>query len=256
MRHKLNHKLATEVWAIKPDYHAALASAYNDAPVDTEARTPEQIDNVGIIHVTGALGKNLTAYERMLGMTDYDDVALQLVEAEGNPNIDAVILRIDSPGGTITGLPELAARVREVSKPLVAYTQGTAASAAYWLASQCDHVLLSESAEVGSVGVYIALLDQSEHLRMQGLKVEAVSAGEHKLDYADHKPLSDDARQALKDNVDKWHARFKSDVNIKRSAPAASMEGQCFEGMEGISSGLADGVVNELTGVIALVGKM
>jgi len=189
-------------------------------------------------------------------MTDYDDIAEQVADADANPNINSILLHIDSPGGTITGLPELAAKLRNVSKPLVAYTEGTAASAAYWIASQADSVLLSESAEVGSVGVYVALLDQTEYLRQMGLKVNAVSAGENKLDYADFKPLSEEARERLQANVNKWHERFKEEINNKRTVPQSSMTGQTYEGMEAVEAGLADGVVNDLNEVIGLMANL
>jgi ClpP class serine protease len=162
--------------------------------------------------------------ERAFGMTDYDEIAAQLADADANPNVNSILLHIDSPGGTITGLPELAAKIREVSKPVVAYTEGTAASAAYWVASQADNVLLSESAEVGSIGVYVALLDQSAALE-----------------------------ERLQANVTKWHDRFKADVNIKRDVPESSMTGQTYEGLEAIEAGLADAVVNDLNDVISLM---
>jgi len=106
------------------------------------------------------------------------------------------------------------------------------------------------------VGVYIALLDQSEYLRNQGLRVNAIAAGDNKLDYADFKPLSDEARERLQANVNKWHERFKGDINIKRNVPDASMTGQVYEGMEAIEAGLADGVVDDLNDVIALMTNL
>jgi len=262
MRANLTHKLAHEPWAIRPEFHSTLvaaAEAYQHNEEDGgpyEPPTPEEVDGIAIIHIHGPLGKMLTDWELMFGMTDYDDIATQLAEADANPNVNAILLHIDSPGGTITGLPELAAKMRRVEKPLVAYTEGTAASAAYWIASQADSVLLSQSAEVGSVGVYIALLDQSEYLRNQGLRVNAIAAGDNKLDYADFKPLSDEARERLQANVNKWHERFKADINIKRSVPDQSMTGQVYEGMEAIEAGLADGVVDDINDVIALMTNL
>lgn len=259
MRANLTHKLAHEPWAIRPEFHSTLVAAAEAYHYDEEdggpyePPTPEEVDGIAIIHIHGPLGKMLTDWELMFGMTDYDDIATQLAEADANPNVSAILLHIDSPGGTITGLPELAAKMRRVEKPLVAYTEGTAASAAYWIASQADSVLLSQSAEVGSVGVYIALLDQSEYLRNQGLRVNAIAAGDNKLDYADFKPLSDEARERLQANVNKWHERFKADINIKRDVPESSMTGQTYEGLEAIEASLADAVVNDLNDVISLM---
>ena len=259
MTAKLTHKLNNDVWAILPDYHGAIARQLQEhdyADNGYELPQPEEESGIAIIHIHGAVGKLLTDFERMLGMTDYDDIAEQVADADTNPNINSILLHIDSPGGTITGLPELAAKLRNVSKPLVAYTEGTAASAAYWIASQADSVLLSESAEVGSVGVYVALLDQTEYLRNMGLKVNAVSAGENKLDYADFKPLSEEARERLQANVDKWHTRFKEEINNKRNVPEASMTGQTYEGLEAVEASLADGVVNDLADVIGLMANL
>jgi len=257
MTAKLTHKLNNECWAILPDYHRALASqleAYEDDILGPyEPPQPAQVDGVAIVHIHGAVGKMLTSLERAFGMTDYDEIAAQLADADANPNVNSILLHIDSPGGTITGLPELAAKIRAVSKPVVAYTEGTAASAAYWIASQADNVILSESAEVGSIGVYVALLDQSAALEDAGYKINAISAGENKLDYADFKPLSDEARERLQANVTKWHDRFKADINIKRDVPESSMTGQVYEGLEGIEAGVADAVVNDLNDVISLM---
>lgn len=259
MTAKLTHKLNNDVWAILPDYHGAIARQLQEHDYDGngyELPQPEEESGIAIIHIHGAVGKLLTDFERMFGMTDYDDIAEQVADADANPNINSILLHIDSPGGTITGLPELAAKLRNVSKPLVAYTEGTAASAAYWIASQADSVLLSESAEVGSVGVYVALLNQTEYLRNMGLKINAVSAGDNKLDYADFQPLSNEARERLQANVDKWHARFKEEINIKRDVPEASMTGQTYEGLEAVEAGLADGVVNDLADVIGLMANL
>ena len=86
-----------------------------------------------------------------------------------------------------------------------------------------------------------------------GLKVNAISAGKHKLDYAPFKPLSEDARERLQTNVDKWHARFKSEVSLKHSIPTENMEGQVFEGYEAVEAGLASGVVNSTADVLRLL---
>jgi len=86
-----------------------------------------------------------------------------------------------------------------------------------------------------------------------GYKINAISAGENKLDYADFKPLSDEARERLQANVTKWHDRFKEDINIKRDVPESSMTGQVYEGLEAVEKGVADAVVNDLNDVISLM---
>ena len=187
--------------------------------------------SVAVIPVHGVLGRGLSDIEKKwFGMADYNDIEQSMLAAAADPNVSSILMHVNSPGGTVGGLPETAAKIRDIEKPVAAYTEGMAASAAYWLASQADHVLLSESASVGSIGVYVALLDQSRWLENMGLKVEAISAGKHKLDYASFKPLSDEARERMQANVDKWHARFKAEATVNRDIPAENMEGQTFEG--------------------------
>jgi len=93
-------------------------------------------------------------------------------------------------------------------------------------------------------------------LRNQGLRVNAIAAGENKLDYADFKPLSDEARERLQANVNKWHDRFKDDINVKRTVPEASTTGQVYEGLSAVEAGLADGVIDDLQDVIALMTNL
>ena len=86
-----------------------------------------------------------------------------------------------------------------------------------------------------------------------GLKVNAISAGKHKLDYAPFKPLSEDARDRLQANVNKWHERFKDEVTLKHLIPSENMEGQVFEGYDAVEAGLASGVVNSTSDVLSLL---
>lgn len=258
INHKLLHKITNDVWAIVPEYLQTLCMSVMD-PREMRGNSDPNLKyimrgSVAVVPIHGALGKNLDAIDReWFGMTDYNDVEDAMMGAADDPNVTHIVMHLDSPGGTVVGLPELAKKIRGVEKPVTAYTEGMAASAAYWLASQADHVILSESASVGSIGVYVALLDQSKWLENLGLKVNAISAGKHKLDYAGFKPMSDDARERMQASVNKWHDRFKSEVKINRSIPDENMEGQTFEGFEAVEAGLASGVVNSLSELLTVL---
>jgi len=257
--HKLINSISHDLWAILPDFLQTLYLSAIDFDL-SQAQEPSQNTfiqrgSVAVIPVHGALGKNLDSMDKVFGMTDYTDIEQMLTEAEADPTINHVLLHIDSAGGTITGLPELTSRMRAMKKPITAFTDGMAASAAYWLASQADHILVSETSTVGSIGVYIALLDQSRYLEMNGLKMNAISSGKYKLDYAPFKPLSKEAEERLQANVEKWHDRFKAEVNIKQNVPHENMEGQTFEGFEAVEANLASGVVNSISEVLTLLGE-
>jgi capsid assembly protease len=256
--HKIIHQITNDLWAITPDYLQTLYLSAIDFDVDQGRDSGENRyfmrGSVAVVPVHGPLGKNLSKWDKMFGMSDYNDIEESMMAADADPNVSHILMHVDSPGGTVTGLPELAGRIRAMETPITAFTEGCAASAAYWIASQADNILLSETAEVGSVGVYVALLDQTGFLEKMGLKVNAISAGKHKLDYAPFKPLSEEARERLQANVDKWHARFKEEVTMKHNIPPGNMEGQTFEGYEAIEAGLASGVVNSLSDALLLLG--
>ena len=118
-------------------------------------------------------------------------------------SVRTVDLVIDSPGGSVLGLPETADVIHPANrvKPVRAFVTGIAASAAYWLASQASTITLTPSGEVGSVGVLDIHADISKALENSGVKLTAVTAGEHKVERAPFTPLSDDARAHMQEGV-------------------------------------------------------
>ena len=98
---------------------------------------------------------------------------------------------------------------------------------------------------MGSIGVYLAMIDRSRQLDAAGIKVNVIQGGKWKTVGADHKPLADDERDMLKAKVDALTERFRASVNARRpQVEASTMEGQWFEAEEGLTLGLVD----ELTG--------
>jgi len=257
MNHHLINKIKNDLWAIRPDYlttlyHAALDFDGSGNAENSRGYTVE--GSTAVVPVYGALGKNLTDFEALF-MTDYNDIEASIIDAENDDSVETILLDINSPGGTIQGLPELVGYMRTVKKPLVSYTDGMMASAAYWLGTVSQHLLISQTAEVGSVGVYVALLDESRALEMQGYKVEAISAGKHKMDYSGFAPLSDSARARLQANVDKWHSRFKAAVRVNYPIDDEHLEGQTFEGEEALEVQMASGIVDSLSDALLLINE-
>lgn len=257
MKHHLINKIKSDLWAIRPDYlttlyHAALDFDGSGNASDSRGYSVE--GSTAVVPIYGALGKNLNEFEALF-MTDYNEIEAALIEAENDESVETILLDINSPGGTIQGLPELVNYMRTIEKPLVSYTDGMMASAAYWLGTVSPHLLISQTAEVGSVGVYVALLDESKALEMQGYKVEAISAGKYKLDYSGYEPLTDEARARLQANVDKWHGRFKAAVRVNYPVDDEYLEGQTFEGEEALEVQMASGLVDSLSDALLLINE-
>ena len=173
------------------------------------------VGSVAIIPMYGTISQRMSLMEDMSGGTSVEAMRADLDDALKDSAITAVVFDIDSPGGSTDGVPEFAAYIRSVAgkaKPIVACVNTLCASAAYWIASQCDQIVCTPSGEVGSIGVLAAHEDDSEALEMQGVAITLVSAGPYKTELSSFAPLSDDARAALQDQIDTFYGMFLGDV--------------------------------------------
>lgn len=202
-----------------------------------------KLGNVAVVKIHGAIDKVLTQFEMdCYGGCDLADVDRALSLAGSDPKIDTIILDIHSPGGSVTGTPETAARVARLreTKEVHAYTATMCCSAAYYIASQADRIVSAPSACVGSIGVYMAIIDQTRQLENEGIAVELIKAGRLKAMGASFKKLTDEERDLLQASVDKIHKEFKAAVTTLRKVKDEDMQGQWFDGTEAHTKGLVD----------------
>lgn len=149
---RIFQKVYREAWAIKPTAHHAIRTSLHEALegrsrsiLEDRDELEEEEDNynlgsTAVIPIYGIIGKHLSCLETACGGCDTDSVALALDQAVADESIDTIVLHIVSAGGTVTGVPELADRIRRASeaKEVIAYTDDLACSAAYWLGSQAN----------------------------------------------------------------------------------------------------------------------
>lgn len=264
---RIAHKIYNEPWLIKPSQHASIRRSFEshtaglpkefalDIAQDT---APALVGSVAVVNVFGVIGKHLSLLETSCGGCDLNAVADALDEAVANEAAAAVVLYFDSPGGTVTGTPELAERIAAASKvkPVVAYSDGQCCSAAYWLASQCSAIYASQSSDVGSIGVYLALLDESAALAQAGVKVNVIKAGKYKVAGAPFQPLAEDERAMFQADVDAIYSKFTRAVAVNRPHVSSNtMQGQSFSGEAAAANGLTDGVVDSLEEVLTLLAR-
>lgn len=167
----------------------------------------------------------------LCGAIDTECVIEAVNEAAANDAVQAVLLDIDSPGGSVNGTPELAQAVADLSrqKYVYAFTAGQMCSAAYWIASQCDAIYMTPSARVGSIGVIASILDDSEALREDGIKIEVFAAGKYKSLGTSGVSLTEEQRLWMQENVEEIAAEFRAAVLARgRKIPEEAMEGQTF----------------------------
>ena len=206
-------------------------------------------EGVGVIPIIGVIGKNLSPLEKMMGAVDVSDISDQIDAMLTMPEVTKIAFQVSSPGGTVTGVEELANKIRGIQRPTMAYTDTEMASAAYWIAgSSADRVVASPSSTVGSIGVYMAIPDYSKAAEMQGIKMVVIKSGIYKGAGIEGTSLTNDQTANLQANVDSIHADFKAAVNYKRKMVAAdSMEGQSFSGRQAASLGLVTGLADSFS---------
>jgi signal peptide peptidase SppA len=229
--------------------HAVLAEKFGFTDMLAQlfgvAPKPYVVDGIGIIPVVGVIGKGLSPLEKMMGAVDINDLSDQVDAMAADPAVEKIAFQVSSPGGTVTGVEELANKIRNLGKPTMAYTDSEMASAAYWISSASDKVTASPSSSVGSVGVYMAIPDYSEAAKMAGIKMVVIKSGKFKGAGIEGTSLDEGQLGNLQAGVDTIHAEFKEAVNMKRKmVKAEAMEGQTFSGKQAAAQGLVTGLAD------------
>jgi protease-4 len=201
--------------------------------------------DLAIIPVKGVIGSGLTELEKMMGATDVEDIQEMLEDAERDPGVETIIFDFDTPGGTVTGVPEMAARIRACQKRTVGWTCKQSCSAGMWLMSQCDEVFVSPSSVVGSIGVYIPIYDMKAAYAEEGITVDLIKAGWAKGAGYTGTSMTPEQRKLFQDDVDEMHKWFIADIKAVRTyADEADMQGQCWSGKKGAEKNLVSGLLN------------
>jgi signal peptide peptidase SppA len=247
----VNPVLHHREWLIQPDALQSMAASLRGL-VDRGGSLPNQQpsssllsveDGIGVVAIEGPILRKADLFARVFfGATGSEDVGAALREAGARDDIKAVFLNIDSPGGTVAGTPELAAAVASLNeqKPVYAFSSGLMCSAAYWVASQARAIYATPSAQVGSIGVVQAVIDNSAALDKAGIKVEVFSVGKYKAMGAPGTPLTDDQRELISSNLAEIAGEFHAAVLARgRAIPAEAMEGQTFSGKQAQRHNLA-----------------
>ena len=178
------------------------------------SRQQQRVEAVAVVEVSGVITKRGSIWSELFGGCALDHLSAQLAAARDDASVRAVLLHVDSPGGGVYGVDETAQQIVALNKvkPVIAFTDGLAASAAYWLASSASRVVATRDAELGSIGVYGLHFDTSGALAQAGIVPTLVKAGEFKGEANPYQPLSDDDRAAMQARIDTHYMRFLTAV--------------------------------------------
>lgn len=187
------------------------------------------------------------------GLIRNDRERVEMLEEIGRSRASAVILSIDSPGGTVTGSEQLYDALRHLAakKPVVAVVEGVAASGAYVAALGADHIIARRNALVGSIGVIYQYPNITELLKTVGVTVEDIKSSPLKASPNPYSPTSPEARAAVDALVVDSYAWFKGLVGERRKLSdaklAAVADGRVFTGHLGLELQLVDELGDERT---------
>lgn len=218
-------------------------------------------DGVAILPLEGVLSKRMSLFSQISGGQSYQSFQRELQQALDDPQVSAIILTIDSPGGQVDGAQAAADAIyaaRRV-KPIYAHVNGMAASAAYWLGSSASKVYIgSDTDQVGSIGVVTQHVDTSNAEHQRGVKITEIAAGRYKTVGSQHSPLSATDRNLIQDQLDHVYGVFVDSVarnrGVKVDAVLSKMaDGRVFVGQKAIDAGLVDGK-STLSALIAKLG--
>lgn len=262
-------RIRSEPWAITREAMETIleiAARENESPQAVAAKLGRPLENsydieyrdgVAILSMTGPMFRYANLFTAISGATSYDMLARDFGRAIEDPAVESILLNIDSPGGEANGVSEFADMIYAArgKKPIAAYVGGAGASAAYWLASAADKVIVDETALLGSIGVVLGVQDSTEREAKAGVRrMEIVSA------QSPHKRLdinSDEGQSRLQARVDALAEVFVAKVARNRGVDTATVlkefgQGDVFVGQAAVNAGLADrlgsyeGVISEL----------
>ncbi|MFZ6871153.1 S49 family peptidase [Undibacterium sp. Di27W] len=228
----------------KPEIVAA--SSYT-APNGT--KKPYQITpgGVGIIPAMGTLVQRASGLDAMSGMTSYSSINSLLTQATDDRDVKAILMEVDSLGGEVSGLYDLADAIfaaRQV-KPVWTIVNEQAYSAGYAIASSAEKLFLPRTAGVGSIGVIALHVDQSKRDAAQGYTYTAIYAGDKKNDFSSHAPLSDSAQADLQTEIDRLYTMFVDTVARNRAISpdvVISTQAGTMNPQQAVDDGFADGI--------------
>lgn len=227
------------------------ASGVPQAARRRSSSAPARRGGVALMSLYGVISPRASMVENVSGPsgTGLDSFSRQLSDALDDPDIESIVIDVNSPGGTVDMVPETAERIREARtvKPVYAVANTEAGSAAYWLMSQATEAIATPSGSVGSIGVYSMHQDVSVANEMKGRRVSLISAGKFKVEGNPFETLSQEARDAIQANVDGYYDWFVGDVARGRGVKSSVVRSGYGEGrMLGAKQALAAGMIDRV----------
>ena len=214
---------------------------------------------VAVLPLRGVIAHRMGGMTEMSGGMSTEKFAAMFREALKDDSIGAIVIDVDSPGGTIAGVTELAAEIYAARgiKPIVAEANALMASAAMWIAASAEQIVATPSAMIGAIGVITSHLDTSKAEEQEGVTRTVISAGKFKSE--GYGPLTEEAKAAVQARVDEAYGVMVKDIARGRGVKASDVrdgfgEGRVVSASQAKALGMIDKIATIETTVTRLLG--
>lgn len=240
-----------------------LALDDDGSPVQAAAaassRNRARAGAIAVVPIYGTIVQRASQLDMCEQGTSTQQISAALADAMADDSVSQILLDIDSPGGSVYGVQELAAEIAGSKKPIIALSNSLAASAAYWLGSAASEFYCTPGGEVGSIGVWMAHQDWSAALEADGVKMTLISAGEFKVEGNPYQPLGTEAQKFMQSRVDDYYAAFTRGVAKGRKVSVEQVrqgmgQGRCYGADQAKAERMIDGIMT-LDQVIRMMQK-
>jgi len=204
------------------------------------------MDSIYLIRLEGTISGTSSA--GLLGGASItpEQIIGQLQEAERNPSVKAILLRVNSGGGSAAASQEIFEEMKKVKKPVVVSVGDVCASGAYYIACAADKIVANRSSSIGSIGVILQVANLEELYNKLGIKYTTIKQGKYKDAGSSDRPLTAEEEKLLQDQTYKVYEQFINDVAASRKLGVEKVKeiatGWVYLGTEALDLGLIDSI--------------
>ena len=276
--HLLAWALSTP-WAMRPESMAAYAmvlaahyggrtamaaalQAHQPQAGEVQAAAPgsgKRQGGMAIIPVMGPIVEWPSQIDMCEGGTSTRQIMAALADVEADETISSGLMVYSTPGGSVYGVEEVCAVINRVKakKPIFGVAQSLAASAGYWMLSQCSEAYCTPGGEVGSIGVYSGHEDISKALEMAGISIELFSAGEFKTEGHPFGPMTEEGKNYHRQRALDYYGSFAKGVSKGRNVPIEAVRKGMGQGrVVGADMALAEKMIDGIATMEEVMGKL
>lgn len=217
--------------------------------------------NIAVLPLYGVVTQRANMVDDISGpgCTSTQQFSAALRQLLADSSVGQILIDIDSPGGSVYGVSELAHEIIQAraQKPVIAIANSLAASAAYWIGCSASEFYVTPGGEVGSIGVWQAHFDYSKALEEDGIKPTLISAGKYKVEGNPYVPLDEQAQAFMQSRVDDYYNAFIEAVSVGRGASIQDVQTSMGEGrILGAQAALAQNMVDGIATFDEVIAKM